>query len=239
MRNWLIGMVLACLALSCGITDKRIKGEGDITTVDKSLSEAAKIQVAGNFKVVLVQGSTASAQIKTYKNLQPYVVIEEVGSTVWLKEKKGYSLSADPNIEIRIVTPQLKELAVAGIAEVVGEGKFTGSDKIKLNLSGSGSIDLDVNTPKLDLALAGVGEVRLKGETRDAYFSIAGSGDCRAFDLKAENAKVSVAGIGNIDLYAEQNLDINVAGSGKVQYKGKAMVKQKIAGIGSVHKIEE
>lgn len=231
--------LMALLTLSCGVMDKKITGEGEVTTVTKDLNRAEKIHVAGNFKVILVPGTTASATIKANANLQPYIVVEEKGGKLYLREKKGYSLDADPAIEIRVVSPKIIELDVAGIAEVSSEGKLTGSDKLNINLAGSGKIDLDINTPTLGVNLAGVGNIDLKGETRDAKFSIAGSGDCHAFGLKSENAKVSVAGIGNIDLYAEKNLNISVAGNGKVQYKGNAVVKQSIAGIGSVVKIEE
>ena len=67
---------------------------------------------------------------------------------------------------------------------------------------------------------------------------IAGVGEYRAADLKAENAKVHIAGSGDVKVFAALQLDVNIAGSGSVYYKGSPNVKQKVAGSGEVKKVE-
>ena len=57
-------------------------------------------------------------------------------------------------------------------------------------------------------------------------------------DLKAENAKVHIAGSGDVKVFAALQLDVNIAGSGSVYYKGSPNVKQKVAGSGDVKKVE-
>jgi len=226
------------MLFSCKWRHKTITGNGKIVTENRNVTKAEKVKLEGSFDVEISQGEIASVSIETDENLQSYIIVSESDNQILLKEKSNYNLKSDQPIKVKITTPKLSKISLAGSGTITGKNKFSGMDKLSINLSGSGDINLEINTPDLDVNIAGVGSLLLSGETKSARFDIAGSGDCDASNLKTENTKVDVAGIGTVKIFAEVLLDVNVAGSGTVYYKGAATVKQKIAGIGTIKKID-
>ncbi len=220
------------------MTDKTIEGNGKIVTQNRVVQKAEKIELSGNFDVEITQADQTTVSIDADENLQSFIVINESDNKLVFKEKKNYQLKSEFPIKIRISTPKLSKISLKGSGAVIGKNKFTGMDKLLLSLSGSGKMDLALNSPAIEVDIAGVGSMVLAGETKNAEFNIAGSGDCDATQLKTENTKVKVAGVGTIKVFADVLLDVNVAGSGSVYYKGAATVKQKIAGIGSIKKLD-
>ncbi len=238
MKTLYLVVFSSILLFSCRLTDKKIEGNGKIVTQNRSAQKAEKIELAGNFEVEITQGNETTISIETDENLQPYIVINESDDKLVLKEKKNYNLKSDFPIKVHITTPKLSKISLSGSGSVIGKNKFTGMDKLLLSLSGSGKMDLALNTPKLEVDIAGVGTMFLSGETKNAEFNIAGSGECDAIQLKTENTKVKVAGVGTIKVFADVLLDVNVAGSGTIYYKGAATIKQKIAGSGSIKQLD-
>jgi hypothetical protein len=238
MKSIHLAVIASLLMLSCRWTDKTIEGNGKIVTQNRAIQKAEKIELSGNFDVEITQADKTELSIETDENLQSYIVISESGNKLVLKEKKNYQLKSDHPIKIIIATPRLTKVSLSGSGSVIGKNKFSGMDKLVLSLSGSGKMDLALNTPEIEVDIAGVGSMLLSGETKNADFNIAGSGDCDATQLKTENTKVDVAGVGTVKVFADVSLNVNVAGNGTVYYKGAATIKQKIAGIGSIKKME-
>ena len=127
---------------------------------------------------------------------------------------------------------------LAGSGNVTTTNKLSGGDHLHLEISGSGDLRFDVNTPRIESSISGTGNIYISGETKESKIEIAGSGNYHAEDLKAENATVRIAGSGDARLYAEHSLHINIAGVGNVYYKGNAAVSQNIAGSGKIKKLE-
>lgn len=238
MKTFYLLVFSSLFMFSCRMTDKTIEGNGKIVTQNRVVQKAEKIELSGNFDVEITQADQTTVSIDADENLQSFIVINESDNKLVFKEKKNYQLKSEFPIKIRISTPKLSKISLKGSGAVIGKNKFTGMDKLLLSLSGSGKMDLALNSPAIEVDIAGVGSMVLAGETKNAEFNIAGSGDCDATQLKTENTKVKVAGVGTIKVFADVLLDVNVAGSGSVYYKGAATVKQKIAGIGSIKKLD-
>lgn len=234
----LLSMVLMSCILSCNWIGKSIHGDGNIITENRKVTKAEKIVLKGNFDIVLVQGKTTSVTIETDENLQKYIIMTESKDELVFKTKSKFNLKSDHGIKIVITTPILTGVHLAGSGNVMGEGKFTGGNELKIDIAGQGDVDLNINTPKVEVDIKGSGNVNLQGETKSASFDIAGTGDCNAEMLKAENARIKIAGNGNVKVYADITLDIKIMGSGDVFYKGNAEVSQKIVGAGNVKKID-
>ena len=234
MKYIFLLIFIPVMLFSCKWRHKTITGNGKIVTESRKVSNAEKIKLEGNLDVEITQGETNTVFIETDENLQPYILVNESNNQILLKEKSNYNLKSEQPIKVKITTPKLSKISLSGSGKIEGMNKFTGMDKLSINLSGSGDINLAINTPDLDVNIAGGGSLILSGETKNARFDIAGSGDCDASNLKTENTKVDVAGVGTVKIFADVLLNVNVAGSGTVYYKGAATVKQKIAGIGFV-----
>lgn len=237
MKLFLTALAFITLLTGCDNPfNKTINGNGKITTAERNLSEFKKITCAGNYDVKLTQGTQASIKIETDENILPYIVTNVDGDELKIHSKEDVNLRPSEKTKLYITTNRLEAFKLTGSGDVSTTNKFNGGDYLDLDISGSGNMHFDVNTPRIESSISGTGDIYLTGETKDSKISIAGSGNYHSEDLKSENVKVKIAGSGDARLFADSTLDINIAGMGNVFYKGNASVTQNIAGSGKIQK---
>lgn len=230
---------VAILLLSgCFINDEKIKGNGNTSTETRSVSSADRIESLGSFNVEIIVGSTPSVRIEGESNLIPYIITENTDGLLRIRVKKGYNIQTSRPLKIFVTTPKLELVSLAGSGDIKGSGKFSGADKLELDIAGSGNISLEVNTPKINADIAGSGDINLVGETRDLSIEIAGSGNFDGMNMMSENVNISIAGSGDVNVFADKKLDIDIAGMGDISYKGNAVVTKSIAGSGKIIKLD-
>lgn len=240
MRIFLIAMATLTMASSCTLFGyKRVKGNGNITVEERSGLDANKIHLKGFMDVELTQGATTTVKVEADENLQEYVITEMDNNELVVRMRGNFNFITSERLKVYITTPRLEQLKLSGTGNIVGTNKFTGSDRLKLSVSGVGDLKLEANTPELDAKISGSGSLVLSGETRDAKIQISGIGDCNAEALKAENASVKISGSGDVKIFADNKLDVSISGIGSVYYKGEAVVSQKVSGSGDVKRLQQ
>ena len=141
-------------------------------------------------------------------------------------------------ITIYVSIPHVKKLSVAGSGSIVGESTIY-SDRLTVELTGSGEIELDVEAKQLTSIISGSGEIRLSGIAKAFQHTIAGSGDLSAFNLETESSDIKITGSGNCELSASNRLNVLISGSGTVFYRGDPRtISQEVSGSGKVKIIE-
>jgi hypothetical protein len=239
MKIFLAAFFLIAVFISCeNPFNKTIRGNGNVTTSERNLPSFKNISCAGSYDVELTQGNSSSVKIETDENIQSYIVTDINGDELSIHTQRDINIHPSNKIRLYITTDKLEEFKLTGSGNVSTTNKFTGGDHLNLDISGSGNIHFDVNTPAINSSISGTGDIYITGETRDSKINIAGSGNYHAEDLKAENATVKIAGSGDARLFADSTLDINIAGVGNVYYKGNASITQNVAGSGKIKKIE-
>lgn len=239
MRIFLVAVAILALAGSCRFTNsKRVKGNGNISVEERSGLEARKIRLTGFMDVELTQGSGTIVKVEADENLQEYIITEMDNDVLVVRMRSNIRFINSNKLKVYITTDKLESLQLSGSGSIVGMNKFTGSDRLKLKVSGVGDLRLETNTPELDAQISGSGTLVLSGETRDAKIQISGIGDCNAEALKAENASVKISGGGDVKIFADNKLDVTISGIGSVYYRGEAMVTQKVSGSGEVKRLE-
>ena len=217
---------------------KQIKGNGEIRTEDRNISRAERIKLRGSYDVEITQGPVTSVKVEADDNILPFIFTSEEEGFLLIKSKEHVNFSTENPIKIYITTNKLEQVQLSGSGNIIGKTKFIGGDKLTLKISGSGSMDLEVNTPTVDGDISGSGSITLRGETKDQKVHISGVGDYNADELKSESAVVKIAGSGNVKIFADASLDVHIAGVGSVYYKGNPTIKQHVAGSGEVKKID-
>lgn len=218
---------------------QKIKGNGNVVTKEFTTSDYDEIGVAGAFYVTLVEGNEGKITVKGEENLLEYISIETNGDALKIKPEKSIGLEPSRGKKIEIIIPvtAISALSLAGSGEIISNFTLK-SDQFKMSLAGSGDIKLTIDAKNVTASLAGSGDINLKGSCSDFEASVAGSGDIKAFDLVAQNSKVSVSGSGNISTNCTEFIEARVAGSGDIEYKGKPKkIDTKVAGSGKIKMI--
>lgn len=236
MKNTL---VLIATILSFTVSQaqwNKIKGNGNITTENRTTSDYDAVKCAGSFDYILVAGNEGQIKLEGESNLLPYVITEVKNGSLYIKTEKGKNLSPSKNQTIKITIPfkDLDQVSLSGSGDLWNTDTITSSN-LEVYLSGSGDIILDIATKNATGKVTGSGDLTLKGSTTDLIAGVTGSGDFHGFNLQATNADVSVTGSGDVEIVCNGHLKARVTGSGDVEYKGNPKSEDsKVTGSGSI-----
>jgi len=215
---------------------KKVKGNGNMTTITRTTGDYDGIKCAGSMDYILVAGTEGNIKLEGEENLLKHIVTEVKGGDLIVKVEKGINLSTSWNKTIKITIPfkDISKVSLAGSGDLWNEDKITASD-FDLSLAGSGDVIINIEASSIEGSLAGSGDLTIKGNTNDLTLKLAGSGDIHGFGLQANHSTVSVAGSGDIQVVSNQSLKARVSGSGDIEYKGNPTKEDtKVSGSGSI-----
>jgi hypothetical protein len=186
--------------------------------------------------VILDSGAT-SVRVEAESNILPHIITEVDDNWLEIKMERDISITTHDPIKVYITTPNIYAVRIAGSGNVTGNKKFYSDEPIKIDIGGSGDVNLQVHAPRVDANIGGSGNIEVSGETKDVDVAIGGSGNFKGEDLKAENAKIKIAGQGDVTVFADVQLQASIVGQGNIKYRGNATVNKNVVGSGSVTKL--
>lgn len=237
MKNsYLFQFVLSILILSsCSRFDCE-RGKGSITSSEKSISSFSDLKVSGDFEVILKQGDNYTCTVMAYENLHDIIEVRNSGRALKVNTRK--CAKSDEKIKIYVSAPDISYIHLTGAVKAYTENNFKLED-LKLKSSGASSIELAIETKKLDIDISGASDVKLIGITKALTFDVSGAGHLNASQLKANSANISISGSGDCSVNVVEVLKASVSGSGNVNYTGSpSKVDTKISGSGNISKLD-
>lgn len=232
--------IVLALTVSCSAQwGKRIKGNGDEVTINRTTGDYDAIAVSGWFDVNLVDGAEGKLTLTGESNLLEYIITEVNNGKLVIKTEKGVNLkpsSWNNGIVITVPVESVNAIALSGSGDIVGKTTLR-TNNLDTAMSGSGDITLDIDADTVSASMSGSGDIMLSGSTRDFDATISGSGDIKAFDLEADNVDATVSGSADIKVTAHKMLKARVSGSGDITYKGNPeKLDTKTSGSGDISK---
>lgn len=227
------------LSSSCNLIGwERLPGDGHVITKARSVGAFQSVSVSGAINLIVSNSNEQKVSVKVDENLQRYVLVSEEGGVLKVRTEGGYSLIPADKIEVFVSAPFFEKLDVSGACDIRSEGLLMNSGQLDMAISGAGSIDMELNAPKVVVDLSGSGHVRLKGETQNLKLDLSGAADAKCFDMLSEYTSIDISGAGSAEVFASVRLEAKVSGAGSVRYKGNpTFVTQKVSGAGSVSKV--
>jgi len=216
---------------------KRVKGNGNTVTIERSVGEYDRVALAGWFDVELVDGNEGNLTLTGESNLLEYIKTEVKDGKLVIKQRKGVNLKpSNWKDGILIVVPieNIDGVSLSGSGDIVGKTVLK-SDNFKTSISGSGDITLEIEAKSIDASMSGSGDINLSGKATDLEVSVSGSGDIKAYDLEADFVDAQVSGSADIKVTANEMLKARVSGSGDISFKGNPKkIDTKSSGSGNI-----
>lgn len=220
------------------IDRETVRGNGNKISETRNVGSFDGVELQGSMNVQLKKASAHSVEIEGEENILPFVETFIHDGKLVIKYKDNTSIHTTRDLIVHVNATELDEVRVTGSGDITGEGKFESSDEVKVKITGSGNISLELDAPSVEAGITGSGDIQLSGNTKDIECSTTGSGNIKATELKAENAKVRTLGSGSISVFASVKIDASISGSGDISYKGGGAVSSSVHGSGSVRPIE-
>lgn len=191
-------------------------------------------------KLYLRQGSPQKVVIEASREVLERIETDIVSGNLVIRQENGSwwkSWKDRGTIKVYITAPNLEHISVSGSGSIKSENTIR-ADRMYLGVSGSGDMDLEVETQNLDSKISGSGSMDLKGRARNTEISISGSGNMDGESLSTNTCEVRISGSGNCRIEVSESLDSRVSGSGNIYYRGNPdKVSNHSSGSGSIKKI--
>lgn len=190
------------------------KGNGNITTQTREISEFSTLEVDGAFTITWAPGPPA-LKITTDENLHEFIRTPVSGNRLrldWIKPLKGTR-----GIKVEVTSPALSRTELNGA--------------VKLEAG-------DLSGPEFYLEANGATRVTLRGNVNALSGELNGASKLMAEALQTRAMELEINGAGKADVSVSEALKVQVSGAGKVTYSGNPTVAQEINGAGSVKKRE-
>lgn len=238
-RIFLLSFFGSLFFSSCSyIGGKRIHGNGNVVTQDRTAGKFTSVDISGAIDVYLKQDSSQQAiKVETDENLQELVEIHEENGVLYISPRDNYNLDPSNAIKVFVTAPHFRTLGVSGASNVYGENRLTSSETLDIDLSGASEIKLDMKAPRINAEITGASSVVLTGETKDFNVEGSGASDIKCFDLRTENTTLDVSGAFSAEVNASVKLDVHASGASGIKYKGTPSVTSDISGASSVNKV--
>lgn len=216
---------------------KKVTGNGNMVTQERSLSSFSEVSVAGGMQVTITQAGNTSVKVQADDNLMEYIITEIKGNKLVVKYQNNVSINGK-GVKILVTMPILNGASISGSGNVLCASEMPASGSFYASISGSGNIDAKTTASKVDASISGSGNILLGGKTKELEVSISGSGSFKGYELKTEEAQVKISGSGNVETTATTKLDAVISGSGDIFYKGNPGLSLKSAGSGKIKKVD-
>jgi hypothetical protein len=231
----LMAGLMACTALQAQW--KKITGNGNTITQERSLSAFSEISVAGGMQVTITQAGNTSVKVQADDNLMEYIITEIKGNKLVVKYPNNVSINSK-GVKILVSIPKLDGASISGSGNIICASEMPSSGSFNASISGSGNIDVKTTASKVSASISGSGNIQLGGKTKELEVAISGSGSFKGYELKTEDAQVKISGSGNVETTATAKLDAVISGSGDIYYKGNPGLSLKSAGSGKIKKTD-
>jgi hypothetical protein len=226
----LLATAPGCISDDGGFGLRCIKGEGPRVSRVLDLPIFTGIAVKGSTQVYLKQGPTQFVEVVGQSNIIDELELAVVDN-VWSIEFDRCVRRLE-TVEIYITLPFLTSVTMTGSGDVYGETLFSSNQTLRLELTGSGSIDLAADYGEIRARTTGSGNIILEGACNEFDFTSTGSGDFRTFGLISSKGKITTTGSGNAQVFVENQLNVSITGSGDVYYMGNPNINASITGSG-------
>ncbi len=218
----------------------------DRKTEIRELGEFDRISMRGIGKLVISQGKKQEVTLegddiaisRITTNVTDGKLVIDIGRDWVEKLSAGFDFLSSHDIRITIVAKNLKDLEVAGAADIEVSGIKT--DELGLRLVGASNVKVDgLKADRLETEIPGAGKIRVEGEVKEQSVVLAGAGNFSGHQLKSKIAKVVLSGVGSAQLWVTDELDVTIAGVGSVEYYGSPRIKQSVTMLGKVSSLGE
>ncbi|MCL6275354.1 DUF2807 domain-containing protein [Muricauda sp. 2012CJ35-5] len=232
-------LALSMMAVTNAQWGKKVRGNGDVVTIERSVGDYDAVSLAGWFDLEIVAGNEGEIILKGESNLLEYIKTEVKNGKLIVKQERGVNLRPsnwNSGITVTVPIEDINAVSLSGSGDVVSRTTIK-ADDFDASMSGSGDVSLTVEAQSLNASLSGSGDINLEGSATDFSVQVSGSGDVKAYGLEAEFVTAQVSGSADIKVTANQSIDARVSGSGDISYRGNPKkIKSKASGSGDISK---
>lgn len=209
-------MLLVSFGLS-GCHDREVN-RGPTITETRDVADFDAISLRGSARLVVHIGDKTSVSIEGPERIVKKLTTDVDGDTLHIRNSRKEWVFGDSEsrLTINVTMPALNEL------------QLEGSNDVRLSGFNGGSSTIEIE---------GAANLVAKGKLDELVVHMQGAGRANLRDLVANDAKVTVDGVGSVHVNATESLDATMNGVGAILYSGAPHeVSTSMNGVGTISK---
>jgi len=206
-------ILIAAVAFVAGCSHPGIRGDGEIKTEERTISDFSKVLVKGGYEIKWSIGKPA-LKLSADENLLPLIKTVVSGHTLQIDSKED--LAPTKSVTIILCSASLSDMRLSG-GKSFKASQISGHE-LKIESSGAWDISVDGSVTELEANLAGASKLNAKSlQTQTAKLSLLGASDAHVTVTDA--LKVSVIGACSV-IYSgnPKSVETNVIGAGSIRH---------------------
>jgi len=162
----------------------RTQGSGRVISKTYDFSDFKEIEILGRGNLFITQQDDYSVRITAEDNILELLDPRVQGDKLIIGERRLLFTNTE-NINIHVSLPELERVYVAGSGDIKSQNKIK-EDNLKIDIDGSGDVDMDVELNELNTRISGSGDCNYWGHSYNHNLVISGGGDINAFNLETK-----------------------------------------------------
>ena len=214
----------------------RVRGDGNIVTVSRPVTNFQQVSVGGAGDIVLLQGSEEGLTIETDSNLLAYVRTSVSNGHLRI-ETSNVNLDPTKGLHYVLKFKNLTGLSCSGAIKAQA-GTLKATD-LNLEVSGASSVQIDsLQADRLEAGVNGASHVELGGAVASQRLQVSGASKYEAGRLQTGQADVNATGASYVRLTVNSRLDADASGASSIRYGGKGSVRAHTSGAASIESVD-
>jgi hypothetical protein len=217
-----------------------VNGNGNVVTREISVSSFIRLHVSGKGLIELYQSDEEKVIVETDENFQDFFSVQNSGRTLYVSAETKSKKLVYTVCKIKIYFRQIDVLFVRNEnANLICGNQIVLSNPIDIKVQSAGNTELDINAPAIKILCQSEGHVLLQGKCESLSIKNQSHGDFNSKGLLANRLSIKNMAVGNVLLYADQEISIKHMGVGYIHYSGRAIVKDVIQnGVGEIKHVD-
>jgi hypothetical protein len=224
----ILALAFSTLACQCGWfapiqykhSHEVLLGSGNIETQEKSFTGFDRVEASHVFQVEINQGEDFSVIVRIDDEASEFVQVTKQGNTLklGLKPDRTYTLK-NVTLEATITMPELTGVSLSGASRARVTG-FKSTRDLNLDLSGTSSMEGDIEAGAVACELSGSSAINLDGSADDLTVKASGGSVAKLSEFPAANADIEASGASTVTVNVNGTINANVSGASRVYYVG-------------------
>lgn len=229
---------LLCVCMLFAACGDRVHetGNGTITEETRNVGAFFKLDIEGNYDIVLQEGSNPLVTIQTDENLHQYIETSLDGQT--LKVRNIENVEPTEGTKLIITYQRIEQIKLGGAAKLSNRG-ILNTDELNLRVEGAGVVNLNLQAQELELRLAGAGSISLRGSVGTQQLVLSGAGNLAAYELQSKACEIELSGVGSAQVNVTDNLVARLSGVGVIRFTGDPRnIQREVTGLGDIERAD-
>lgn len=210
-----------------------IKGNGNVQSEEREVSNFETIKVNGAFTIYLSQDDDYSLKVVADENLLEIIKTKVKGDVLYISTEK--SIYKSKEMKLYIGFKHLSGLKANGAISLKSD-QMLRFDELDIEINGASTAELQLTANRLSIDNSGASTIKLAGKCEEVSIDISGAGSVSAYDLVAKKGSIDISGVGSGKVCVKDDLRVNISGIGSVKYKGEPKITSDISFLGSLKK---